>query len=1064
MFADIHASQNITLAPPPRGTGEYTSTYLIETGGTISGIPGYYGGTTTGAPTSQLPDQAGFPSLIQNRPSIQTLGAELLAKLDVDGLVNKTNGDKNRHGTIVAESTTTELSTNSVFGTTPPRPILNNKVYYFHGTPGQTFTISNDMYFMKGLATATPATRGNGVIVVDGNLEVNANLYYQKWCENDHALVCRQDTDCVSVGGTCNDPAISNLIELPSAAIIVRGNIYINPLVHKVSAVVVAIDNPDTVDDPVTTDVVENMEGIVSSGRKAPADVSVARSQDDTWVNSNTTNHPVSSSAFFGKDNDVLIGVTNGSAGMMYESQPGGETWDIGSIPANQGPIISMLKASNGDIYLGRGGYPSFSNGYVNRSADNGQTWVTSNNFNDCPITTLLEAPNHDIFIGFGCSKASVYRLPYGAPINGGWVNTAAGVGGIDFSGTQADVVNSMIRAANGDIIVGTTDSTGGRVYRLTYIGPLWDNKWNQIENRTLGSFGVSALAQTANGDMYAGTNSSPAAVFRLPNATATWQSTGAIQLPGGAYREQAVQSYSRVNALLKASTGVLYAGMGGNKGDVFQYNTGTNNWDATANMTEDPTPAAQYSGDEVYPRSIYVLSEGADHSLYAGSQVVFNTSQWSGEVYKTTDWGVTWDRVFNTLVGGTSVNALLQNALDQGGTKFRSMLRFSLPIPGGAEIKSAYLKLQGDGTGSGEFNARLYLIDGDNANTIDFASTPNPALYNILTSNSVNFPIENNWTAGTWYQTPDLKAIVQRFVNRDNYGEGNYIGLAIKEGDAAVGESRGFRTFDSDPANAPQLIIEYGPRRTLYKPSATTDDVQAWSTGSDSAAVSQRIGWNAGAMPARAERSFLRLGPVAGQAELPVEAEIIKARLVVTKDTANADAATFQLRQGLLTPNNANGDFDAFSGNPYLWPVRIDVSEMAEDVTGAWTTAGTYHFTDIKRLIQDWVDDAQYTQGYYLGLSLRRGENEDTATAGASRSFKSQEAGGATQLEIDYQIPLSVSGLFVAGTGYNFDRKYTKNLAPAEQILYDGRVVANTPPGLSDFITALPIYHRVTP
>jgi hypothetical protein len=104
---------------------------------------------------------------------------------------------------------------------------------------------------------------------------------------------------------------------------------------------------------------------------------------------------------------------------------------------------------------------------------------------------------------------------------------------------------------------------------------------------------------------------------------------------------------------------------------------------------------------------------------------------------------------------------------------------------------------------------------------------------------------------------------------------------------------------------------------------------------------------------------------------------------------------------------------------------------------------------------------------GYFLGLRIRRGTGEgtDPLLATPSRVFKSFEDDiDNTQLEIDYQIPLSVSGLFVAGTGYNFDRKYTKNLASAEQILYDGRVVANTPPGLVDFVEALPVFHRVTP
>jgi len=688
MFANIHASQNISLAPPPRGTGEYTSTYLIESGGTISGIPGYYGGTATGLPTSQLPDQPGFSPLIQNQPSVQTLGRDLLDKLDVDALVTAVNSKNYANATVIervgASGTTVDISASDAFVPDAANPVLDNKVYYFHGA--KTYQINSPMMFMLG---DSPVTRGNGTIVIDGDLEINASIYYQKWCSNNHSASCTTDTEC-GVGNTCQDPALTNLIDLPSAAIIVRGNVYISPLISKVSSVVVTLDNP------ATTTV---LEGILSTGRKAPSTSLVDANDDDTYV------------------------------------------------------------AYDGSVYTNTSG------------------------------------------------NASVFGKP----------------------------------------VAGMTD---------------------------------------------------------------------------------------------------------------------------------------------------------------------------------------------------------------------RSFMRFPLTdVPAGAEIKDAYLQLRGDGTGNGDFNARIYLLGGNDASSVDF--TAGSSLYGASTSNSVNYQITNSsWDVSGLNVSPNLKALVQRFVNQDNYTAGNYIGLSIQEGDAEDGEWRGYQTIES--GNAPQLVVEYSPRRTLYAPANGSDDVQAWSSGSDSTTTSQRFGWNA--VSARAERSFLRLGPVAGHTALPAEAEILKARLAVTRDTANADAVDFQARQGFLSATNANGDFDAFSGNPYDLPLDLNVSEVAETISGAWTSAGIYRFSDVSRMIQSWVDGSQYTPGYYFGLRLRRGDSEETASADASRSMKSVEGAGITQLEIDYQIPLSVSGLFVAEAGYNFDRKYTKNLAPAEQILYDGRVVANTPPGLADFTQALPVYHRVTP
>ena len=50
---------------------------------------------------------------------------------------------------------------------------------------------------------------------------------------------------------------------------------------------------------------------------------------------------------------------------------------------------------------------------------------------------------------------------------------------------------------------------------------------------------------------------------------------------------------------------------------------------------------------------------------------------------------------------------------------------------------------------------------------------------------------------------------------------------------------------------------------------------------------------------------------------------------------------------------------------------------------------------------------------------------------------------------------PLVVSGVVIA-KAFRFEREYSGS-QPSEQIVYDGRIVANTPPGMSDFVQALP-------
>ena len=96
------------------------------------------------------------------------------------------------------------------------------------------------------------------------------------------------------------------------------------------------------------------------------------------------------------------------------------------------------------------------------------------------------------------------------------------------------------------------------------------------------------------------------------------------------------------------------------------------------------------------------------------------------------------------------------------------------------------------------------------------------------------------------------------------------------------------------------------------------------------------------------------------------------------------------------------------------------------------------------------------------MGIRIRRDTNEDVAGSEESRGFYSASIDGA-KLDVEYRSRLDVSGL-MAARGYYFDREYVKGLEPAEKIIYDGRVIVNTPPGLGDFSKLLPVYQQVIP
>ncbi len=74
-----------------------------------------------------------------------------------------------------------------------------------------------------------------------------------------------------------------------------------------------------------------------------------------------------------------------------------------------------------------------------------------------------------------------------------------------------------------------------------------------------------------------------------------------------------------------------------------------------------------------------------------------------------------------------------------------------------------------------------------------------------------------------------------------------------------------------------------------------------------------------------------------------------------------------------------------------------------------------------------------------------------------AEKSFSTGIAGNVFTLE----------GLIVANS-FNFERvlevETDASSTPSERVIYDGRVWANTPPGMSDFTRALPVFRRATP
>lgn len=104
-----------------------------------------------------------------------------------------------------------------------------------------------------------------------------------------------------------------------------------------------------------------------------------------------------------------------------------------------------------------------------------------------------------------------------------------------------------------------------------------------------------------------------------------------------------------------------------------------------------------------------------------------------------------------------------------------RAFWRWPIMIPKGATITSAYLHVRATGGSGGSGSvAAIQLIDSDSCPSLALPTTYDLA----VTGNAVSWPIPDVWADGEWHASPDLKELVQAFIDRPNYKIGSYIAL----------------------------------------------------------------------------------------------------------------------------------------------------------------------------------------------------------------------------------------------------------------------------------------------
>ncbi|HEY2086264.1 MAG TPA: hypothetical protein VGH54_09595 [Mycobacterium sp.] len=191
-----------------------------------------------------------------------------------------------------------------------------------------------------------------------------------------------------------------------------------------------------------------------------------------------------------------------------------------------------------------------------------------------------------------------------------------------------------------------------------------------------------------------------------------------------------------------------------------------------------------------------------------------------------------------------TSVSILIGDSSSTDFNRWGLARIAGLTIPVGAAITEAHATLKAVGL-SGTIPAlTIYGVKGDNP-----AAPATRAAANALTLTTASVAwTPSAWVAGTSYQTPDLKTIIQEIVNQGTWGSGEAIVLVftVPRGDAFVAANAvSFRSYDNVPADAAQVSVTYstafagtanaGPDQTDIVPFATVTLDGTASTGSPS-------------------------------------------------------------------------------------------------------------------------------------------------------------------------------------------------------------------------------------
>lgn len=189
-----------------------------------------------------------------------------------------------------------------------------------------------------------------------------------------------------------------------------------------------------------------------------------------------------------------------------------------------------------------------------------------------------------------------------------------------------------------------------------------------------------------------------------------------------------------------------------------------------------------------------------------------------STQIYYPTTY--TYDNFGGDITTGPTTNWELLT-----GLTFKNII-----IPRNASILEARIGMAADGAYSNALQVRIGGLALDNG--YDFTDVaghrPSDQWTAGVTSNIVPWTFSDAWVDLTYYQTPDIKTIIQEIVNRGGWNSGQNLSLIIRNNNSPVaGAVRSIK--DSYSGYRPVLLVKWTP--TVYLPFTVDGIIFATNT-----------------------------------------------------------------------------------------------------------------------------------------------------------------------------------------------------------------------------------------